>query len=489
MNDLLDIKYWAGTEESFGLYLLIVKKMIDNGDFEKFAASWSQAGGEQPAAEGAPAPRLFSKHGDVGIIKIAGPLNNSESPMNRYYGMTGYPEIRDALVYAAKQADVASIVLDVSSGGGSVAGVFDTSKLISTIDTKVKPVNTFSSGGIMSAAYLLGSSARGVHIDQMAEAGSIGVVAVHQEMSKMLKDIGITATVIRSGKYKALGNSIEPLSEEAKAEMQQQVDYLAGIFDQHVADRRGTSSKVVNEKMGQGRVFIGQQAKDVGLVDSITSFDAFMSKIQGGIDSSKERAKYGSNSTNKNNQGIHAVKTPLTDKDIVALAAAGFAVKLDSELNEDQVAALEKARTEAATAQAEADKAAAAKAAAAKDPSALELVQGQLAAAQSQVTDLTIQLRDEKAAGDKVKGSHASMRAVVIASVQRLKVAMGQTGGGEDALDDQALLAAHEALATEFQKKFPAGGVAAVATADTEEKGAVVDQTRAARIAATRPTK
>jgi hypothetical protein len=327
----------------------------------------------------------------------------------------------------------------------------------------------------------------------MAEAGSIGVVAVHQEMSKMLKDIGITATVIRSGKYKALGNPLEPLSEEAKAEMKGQVDYLSNIFDQHVADQRGTTAKVVNEKMGQGRVFIGQQAKDVGLVDAITSFDAMVSKIQGGIDSAKERAKYGANSTNKNNQGIQAVKTPLTDKDIVALAARGIAVAADAELNAEQEAALAEVRAAEAKAAEEAEAAsaaAAAQAAAAKPPTALDVVQGQLSASQKQVTDLTIELRDEKSAHDKVKGSHASMRAIVVASAARMKVALGQTPGGEDALDDAALLAAHEALVADFQKKFPAGGVAAVVVDDKNKASgdAVADATRKARIAATRAT-
>jgi signal peptide peptidase SppA len=488
MNELMDIKFWAGTEESFGVYLLCLKKMIDSGDFEKFAAGAFAS--QQSQASEEDVPRLFSQHGNVGIVKIAGPLNNSSSWLNQVYGMTGYPEIRDAMVYAAKKPDVGAIVLDVGSGGGAVAGVFDTANLISTIDSQVKPVHTFSSGGIMSAAYLLGSAARTVNIDQMAEAGSIGVVAVHQEMSKMLADIGITPTVIRSGKYKALGNPFEPLNDTAKSEMQSQVDHLAGIFDQHVADQRGTTAQIVNEKMGQGRIFIGQQAKDVGLVDGISSFDAVVSKIQGGIDSAKDRSKYGANSTNKNNQGIQAVKTPLTEKDIVALAAAGFAVKADAELTAEQTQALEAARKAEKEA---ADKAASDAAAAAaskndKTPTALELVQGQLAAAQAQVTNLTIELRDEKAASEKVKGSHASMRAIVVASAGRMKVALGQTPGGEDALDDAALLAAHEALVTEFQKKFPAGGVAAVAADKSNKSQDASDPTRAARIAATRPT-
>lgn len=486
MNGLLDIKYWAGTEESFGIYLLCLKKMIDSGELEKFGGSaW---GGEQAGAQPAEqVPRLFSMSGDIGVITIAGPLNNSDSRANAWYGMTGYPEIREALIYAAKKPEVGAIMLDVASGGGAVAGVFDTANLISTIDKGVKPVHAFSGGGVMSAAYLLASSARSVNIDQMAEAGSIGVVAVHQEMTKMFAEIGITPTVIRSGKYKALGNPFEPLSDTALAEMQGQVDHLAGIFDQHVADKRGTTAAVVNAKMGQGRIFIGQQAKDVGLVDNVMSFDALATKVQGGIDSSNASPKYGADSTNKNNKGYDVTKAALTAQAIAALELGAGAVEPTAE--EKAAAVAEAAVTSAAAAAAAA---VTTPATAAKEPTALEVVQGQLAEAQGKVTSLTMEVRDAKAEHDKVKGSHASMRAIAVASTSKLKIALGQTPGGEDALDDTALLAQHEALSKQFTEKFKVGGVAAVAAdgAGDKNKGqeVVADSIHKARIAATRPS-
>jgi capsid assembly protease len=489
-----DLKYWAGTDESLGVYLLCLKKMIDNGDF--------RAGGEaytydssQPEKDDA-APRLFSRAGDIGIIKIAGPLVNNDSVLNRYYGITGYGEIRDALVYAAKQGDIGAIVLDVASGGGSVAGVFDTANLIRTIDTKVKPVHAFSGGGVMSAAYLLASSARSVNIDQMTEAGSVGVIAVHQEMSKMLKEIGITPTVMRAGKYKALGNPYEPLTEQAKAEMQAQLDQLYEIFVKHVADMRGVSYAVADEKMAQGRVFIGQRAKDVGLVDAITNFDSLMSKVQGGIDSAKERSKYGANSTNQNNKGIVVSKQALTEQSIAALAeGAGLAVEAGGEhgggsggapaaeqkpeTQVEQKPAVEAAEQKPET-QVEQKPA---------EPSALQVVQTQLAESQAKVLDLSVELRDAKVSNESMKATHASMRAIAVASVERLKVALGQTPGGSEALADEALLAQHDSLRKVFEEKFKAGGVAAVTPADASESQgtvAAVDPARKARIAATR---
>jgi hypothetical protein len=89
-----------------------------------------------------------------------------------------------------------------------------------------------------------------------------------------------------------------------------------------------------------------------------------------------------------------------------------------------------------------------------------------------------------------MEGSHASMRAIVVASVNRLKVALGQTPGGVEAMDDKALLSEHETLRSAFEAKFKVGGVAAVSTDDASDKGAraaaVEDPLRKARIAATR---
>jgi hypothetical protein len=353
----------------------------------------------------------------------------------------------------------------------------------------------------MSAAYLLASAARTVSIDQMAEAGSVGVISVHQEMSKMLKDIGITPTVMRSGKYKALGNPYEPLTDEAKAEIQGQLDQLYGIFVQHVADHRGVTYATADQKMAQGRVFIGERAKEVGLVDSVTSFDALMTKVQGGIDSSRAKSKYGSNSTNTNNKGSLVSKSAMTEQSIAALAEGGGALASadaghgggsggSPAKTPEEIAAAEKDAADKLAADKEADE----KAAAVKpvEPTALQVVQTQLASAQAQVTELTIELRDAKRESESIKGSHASMRAIVLASTQRLKVALGQTAGGEDALDDAALLACHTALRETFETKFKAGGVAAVSAGeDTKNKGqdVVADAHRQLRIKATRPSK
>lgn len=469
---MLDIKFWAGTPESLLAYTSALKRVMSDGTMAK-ADAYSGQSQEQRA------PRLFSKQGDIGVITISGSLNNTDSWINEFIGATGYPEIRAALIYAASNPDIKAIALDIKSGGGAVSGVSDTADLISTISNKVKPVYAYSDGIIASAAYWLGASAKSLAIGKVTEAGSIGVLVVHQDISKMLENDGITVNVIRSGKYKALGHSAEVLSELGKEVIQAQVDQLNGMFVAHVAQARGTTADVVERKMGQGRVFIGQDAVDVGLADTLSNFDEFMGSITRGIDSSKQQPKYGANSP----KGIQ-VKTALTDQQIAAMALGVAQGNAGEQKTAEQLAAeaaavqaAEKEATDKAAADAEVAAKAAADAAAAEaaKPSAdavVALLQTQLAAAQAQVVAVSVELQGAKATAESAKKSAEDMRPIVRAAVGNLRVAMGGTAAGVEVLADDSLMAEHANLHTQFLSKFKAGGVAAVSSSGTAEGSA-----------------
>ena len=74
----------------------------------------------------------------------------------------------------------------------------------------------------------------------------------------MLKEAGIGVTVIRAGKYKALANGVEKLTEEGKAQIQAGVDAAYKIFVGHVAEMRGKSQAFGASEMAQGRELYGQ---------------------------------------------------------------------------------------------------------------------------------------------------------------------------------------------------------------------------------------
>jgi signal peptide peptidase SppA len=470
-----DSRFWAGTEESLHAYLQSLK-------LDASAMGQSYTNGDKSAEQ--EVPRLFSQSGNVAVISINGALVNNDSWMNEYRGVTGYPEIRAALIYAATKPGVGAIVLDINSGGGSVAGVSDTSDLISTIDKKMMPVYAHSDGGVMSAAYWLASSARSLSVGKVAESGSIGVLMVHKEMSKMLKDEGVTATVLRAGEFKALGNPYEALSDKAKVELQGQLDVMYEMFVTHVADARGVTYASADKKMAQGRVFIGEQAVTAGLVDKVSTFDAVVAKASQGIDAKKNNPQYGA-SLQKGSQ----MKVALTDQQLAAALEAGTlgdAAVVEKATKDAKALSDQKVLDDAAAAAVPA----AAAPAPAESADLVAFLKESLAAANTSVTSLTMEVRDAKAASAALSASHAPMRAIAVTSVERLRVALDRPAAGAEALDDVALLAEHASLRVQFEAKFKAGGVAAVsAGAPADNAGNADDPVRKARLASTRPTK
>jgi hypothetical protein len=106
---------------------------------------------------------------------------------------------------------------------------------------------------------------------------------------------------LSAGSYKALGNSSQPLSDKAKDYFQSQLNYVYSIFVESIARNRDVEVDKVLMSMADGKIFIGQQASDAGLVDEIGGLDVALeiagsmisnnSKIPGGFNMKTEEIK------------------------------------------------------------------------------------------------------------------------------------------------------------------------------------------------------
>src|SRR6266851_316491 len=174
---------------------------------------------------------------------------------------------------------VVGIVLDVDSPGGSVYGVGELAEEIFAA-RGVKPVSAIANSLAASAAYWLASAADEVAITPGGEAGSVGVFAVHQDVSKMLEADGVKTTLVSAGKYKVEGNPYEPLGAEARDYIQTRVDDYYGEFVRAVARNRKDTQTAVREGYGQGRVLGAQAAVKANLVDRVATFDQVIGDMQ-----------------------------------------------------------------------------------------------------------------------------------------------------------------------------------------------------------------
>jgi ClpP class serine protease len=137
-----------------------------------------------------------------------------------------------------------------------------------------------ASGTMASAAYWIGSAAQAVYItDGTTNVGSIGVVAKHMDVSAAEKTAGVKTTEIYAGKFKRIASQYEPLSDEGRQSIQDAVDYTYALFVEAVATQRGVSTETVLQNMADGRVFIGQQAIDAGLVDGVSTLGEMIQQL------------------------------------------------------------------------------------------------------------------------------------------------------------------------------------------------------------------
>ncbi|MBA2881827.1 signal peptide peptidase SppA [Desulfosalsimonas propionicica] len=224
---------------------------------------------------------LYELRGDVAILRISGVLTPEAGFFSRLFGGAGlrsYADIRRAAAAADNDPKVKKKVLSFRSPGGTVAGVFESLHFLAQSAEK-KPLYAYADGQMTSAALLLALPAQKIAAPKTAQIGSIGVLFTHINEEKLNEKIGISVTYLTAGKYKAFGNSAEPLSDEARAYFQDRLDKTYAFFVDEVAARRGLSPEQAYGA-SDGQIFLADQAKDAGLVDMIVNdFDEFLTTL------------------------------------------------------------------------------------------------------------------------------------------------------------------------------------------------------------------
>lgn len=463
---------WAGTEHSLALAMEAHDRMM--------AGAYSDDDEEEDKV-----PYNYSTQGDIGIVSIKGSLTNRDVWYNQYLGVTSYADIRKAVMYGAEDTSVKAIMLDIDSGGGAVSGVADAGNLISLIDKSVKPVYSFTDGTMCSAAYWLGCSAREVYSSNVSTVGSIGVIATHTEYSKALKEAGVGVTVVRAGEFKALANSVEPLSDKAKTQLQNQLNAAYNVFIEHVADCRQTTVTLCDANMAQGREFFGKEALAAGLVDGIETYDSVMNKVSAKL---LDNEKHSYNISGNYQRGIDMSKKALTETDIAALAAG-----IDIEASADPVIEAEETITEGfvedTTPEAAAGKIEHEEAGHDPAASVVSFLQSQVREKDSEILNLSIELKGLKDKVASIEATHNGLTDVVRKAVAGMKVRLGASNVDLSAESAQELLADYAATSEAFLKSFKVGGVAAVDAASAEDKPLHVSPRHMARVNAARFTK
>lgn len=214
----------------------------------------------------------------VAVLPLFGTIFPRANMMTQVSGATSAEQFGAQFAQLLADPNVSAIVLDVNSPGGQVSGVEEVSQQIYAARGQ-KPIVAVANHLMASAAYWIGTAADEIVVTPSAEVGSIGVFAVHQDVSARMEKEGVKVNMISRGKYKVEGNPYEPLGEEARAAIQTSVDEFYAMFTNAVARNRGVKPAAVRNGFGEGRVVSAQQALELGMADRIGTLEETVSRL------------------------------------------------------------------------------------------------------------------------------------------------------------------------------------------------------------------
>lgn len=462
----------------------------------------------------------------LAIIPVVGSLIARDSWISRIFGMSSYESIRRMLNHAAENEEVKRIVMDFNTQGGTSEGVDEVGLLIAHIDKNIKPVHGFTSSAANSAGYWLISACRDITCTKMANLGSIGVVTIHKDITKMLKNEGIEVTVFRDGEFKAKPNPYEKLDQKTRDMINNSLSILGNFFLDWVAEQRDFDRENIRAAVGEGRVFFGAEAVQNGLADRIMFFEELLEtlKLVDSIDEPDEPKKSSAVTVSFDSSPVKealdtiigAIQGSINDRDTILINSernlkltntgdtdmsadnkksskpAGKTIKT---VQGDMTLAQAKASVELGTlemtdelktamAALESDSASEANTAEEKlDPKApvldsdkqegedavLTHVQTQLTEQISINTKLQLELETAKSKLSTQDDTVTALSQIALNSCQKMTVAMGGTPIDLTSMDTATLLNHHTNLAEQFTKSFKVGAVAAVVTEDEHD--------------------
>lgn len=190
----------------------------------------------------------------VAVLEIKGVIADSQ------------PTIEQLATFR-KDSSVKAVVVRIESPGG---GVSPSQELYQEIGRtgREKPVVVSMGSIAASGGYYIASAAQKIYANPGTITGSIGVILQFTNFEELLNKIGFRMEIVKSGKFKDVGNPSREMTPEERAYLQTMIDNVHQQFVRDVARGRRMQEEEVRE-VADGRIFTGEQAKELGLVDEL----------------------------------------------------------------------------------------------------------------------------------------------------------------------------------------------------------------------------
>ena len=211
--------------------------------------------------------RVPEKKDKIAVIYAEGPIMYDENTGNNI-AITPV-SIAEKIKQLKKVNNLKGVVLRINSPGGSALSA----ELIYQMFSEM-PVPVYVSMGSTAASggYYIAMAGDKIFADKSTITGSVGVVSTIPKIKKAAGNLGIDSSSITKGKYSDLYDPFVDLSEESTERLRTSMQDTYKEFKSRVEKNRGISADKL-EEYAQGKVLLGDEAKEIGLVDQIGSLD------------------------------------------------------------------------------------------------------------------------------------------------------------------------------------------------------------------------
>lgn len=212
---------------------------------------------------------VYYAYGNIVDNATGGMLSNEHNIVSK--------TVCDDLKALMDDDDVKAVVLRINSGGGSAYASEQIWHYVEMLK-KEKPVVVSMGGMAASGGYYISSGANWIVAEPTTLTGSIGIFGMFPDFSGLLTEkLGVKFDEVKTNRHSAFGTPARPFNEEEMRYLNNYIDRGYALFRSRVAQGRKIKVEQV-EKIAQGRVWLGQDALKVKLVDELGGLDKAVAK-------------------------------------------------------------------------------------------------------------------------------------------------------------------------------------------------------------------
>ncbi len=206
----------------------------------------------------------------IAVLDLSGIIAYSESPLT-LWGETLTPdEVSKMVKQVEDDPATKAVLLKINSPGGSAAASEEIYQIIENLAKKKTVVAYLTEYGA-SGGYYIALPAKEIIANPSVLTGSIGAVNVIVNFEGLFKKLGIKAYIFKSNEFKDIGSPYRNITSKEIEVLQSIIDNVYHQFQAKVIEHRGV--KISYDEVFSGRPFTGVQAKSVGLVDDVGTFE------------------------------------------------------------------------------------------------------------------------------------------------------------------------------------------------------------------------